>query len=131
MPKSERSKLRAKCIELAKKIAKTRDRYVCQKCNTLYLDDHKGGMHGSHVFAVSRCARLACDPVNIKALCAKCHFWWHEHPIESGHWFREHWPDRMEYLEAQLVVNRQLGTIPIQWWRDRSQELNDELRALQ
>ena len=125
------AKLRRMCIDLAKQIAKTRDRYTCQKCGKSAEHD-KTKIDGSHVIAVGICGgRLACDPLNIKALCGwPCHrIWWSGSPVESGLWFAENWPDRWEYLQTQLVLHRnEAGTIPIGWWRERLEELKEELK---
>ena len=112
--KLERTKLREECLALAKTIAKTRDGYVCQKCGERSAaKGHK--IDGSHVFAVGgNSAVLAVDPINIKALCFECHQWFGGNPTESGDWFRETFPKRMEYLDWQKVVTKSYGTIPIQ-----------------
>ena len=126
MAKSERSRLRKKCIDLAKKCAKGRDQYRCQR-----NPEHKGQMHGSHVIAVSRDGRLAASPNNIKCLCAHCHFWWHENPIEAARWFEEYAPERLAELEAELIENNKKGTIPIGWWRDQKKKLTSELKEIE
>ena len=126
--KLERTRLRAKCIELAKTVAKTRDGYTCQRCGK---DSSQRQIHGSHVHPVTEGSMLAVDPMNIKALCARCHFWWHEHPIDAADWFNERFSDRREYLDTWRIDYRAMGTIPIQWWRDRKEELTRELEEMQ
>jgi len=80
-----------KAIELAKKLAKERDGYTCLRCGR----SKQGGyqIQGSHIFGIGAHPRLAAEILNIKALCASCHRWWHSSPQESGKWFREKYPD--------------------------------------
>ena len=123
--KTPRQRIKEKVLSLAKQVAKERDNRVCQKCHKRNLRGHD--CHGSHVIPVSRDGRLASEPLNIKVLCFKCHTWWHEHPIDSGEWFRQRFPDRVEYLESQHVLNNSLGTIPMAWFENRLAELQEML----
>ena len=87
---------RKKAVELAKKIAKERDGYVCQRCNK----EVKGAnAHGSHVFTAKAYPSISADPLNIKCLCYYCHFnWWHKEIMEAKDWFIKKFPERYEYL---------------------------------
>ena len=123
--KSERIRLKEQCLKLAKQIAKARDGYTCQKCGRTrpYKID------GSHVVPVSLDGRLASDPINIKALCSRCHLhWWHVSPAEAGPWFIERFPARWEYLQAERLANQRLGTIHIDWFRWRKDQLEKQFR---
>ena len=122
---SERQCLTSKGeLERVLKLAcRMRDQDACQHCGK-----HIEGTdcHLSHVIPRPRCGRLPYALRNVKLLCFHCHIqFWHEHPLESAEWFKERFPDRLEYLETQLVVNRCLGTIPIDWYRNRYIELLD------
>ena len=101
--KSERRKLKDKCEKLAKTIVKIRDDYTCQMCHKRIEGVN---CHGSHVIPVSRCGvRLSYDPINLKVLCYHCHLnIWHKEPTYSGKWFREKFPERMEYLEEKMKI---------------------------
>lgn len=81
----------SKCVDLAKKIAKARDGYMCLRCGRSL----QGGfqIHGSHILGTGAHPRLAANPRNIKALCSTCHRWWHSAPTESGKWFKEKFPE--------------------------------------
>lgn len=105
-----KTKLNKKNCELAKLIAKARDRYICQHCG------RTSNIHGSHIINEARDHRLACDPYNIKALCYNCHFWWrHKNPVEAGDWFRAKRPGRREKLQAQHIANQDKWTIQLSW----------------
>lgn len=97
MKKISRSKLIKELDELAKRIAKIRDEYTCQKC----LKKVEGSdCHGSHVVPVSGGHKLRWDEWNIKALCYHCHMnWWHKNPREAAAWFNEKFPERAKYLD--------------------------------
>jgi hypothetical protein len=28
------------------------------------------------------------DELNAKPLCAKCHFWWHQNPVDAAEWLK-------------------------------------------
>jgi len=128
MAKTERSKLNKENEDMAKKIAKLRDKNICQKCGKLVSGTN---CHGSHVIPVSRDGRLRCDSINIKVLCYHCHkHWWHKHPVEAGHWYTEKFPKRWEYLEEEHKQNQKKGTISILWIRERNEQLKQELQNL-
>jgi len=60
------------------KLIRTRD-VVCQRCL-------KGGrLECSHIFS-RRHKAIRHDTRNAKALCFKCHRWWHEDPAEANNW---------------------------------------------
>lgn len=92
--KKDRTKMKKKCIELAKKI--TRLKGVCEKCGR---SDRQ--LHGAHVLSV-RHELTAADLDNIICLCAWCHKFspdsWHEEPLENADWFNSKWPGRYEQL---------------------------------
>ena len=82
---------RKHCVELAKKIALDRDGRRCRRCGR--TKESGWQIHGSHILGEGAHPRMSYDPRNIKALCAKCHMWWHSSPTESGHWFRTKYPE--------------------------------------
>lgn len=49
---------------------------------------------------------LSADIENIKALCFKCHEWWHLNPCESGKWFAGKFPDRFANLTRKARENK-------------------------
>lgn len=87
---------RKKEVAKAKIIAKERDNWTCQRCGR--SRDYGYQIHGSHVFSEGRHPGMSADPLNIKALCAQCHMWWHENPAESMPWYKRKFPERYAYL---------------------------------
>jgi hypothetical protein len=98
---------RKKCVEIAKKIAKSRDNYTCQYCGK-----RGTGMqiHGSHILPEGAYPLMSAEPYNIIALCAEHHVGgssshmnrtlesWHSHPIKFSQWFNNTWPGRYKEL---------------------------------
>ena len=122
--KISKKKLMDENIEIAKLIAKTRDKYTCQHC---WVKATGLKMHGSHVINEARDHRLACDPYNIKALCYNCHInWWHKNPVEAGEWFRKKWPGRWEKLQKTHIEYMKLGSISITWALAKNEELRED-----
>ena len=98
---------RRQAVAKAKIIAKKRDNHICQRCGK---DGREYQIHGSHVYSEGAHPNMSADPLNIKALCAQCHMWWHENPIESFVWFKERFPERYAYLKM-----KSLESIKINW----------------
>ena len=114
-------KLKKKIETEAKRIAKERDGYICQKCKKKVSGS---SAHGSHVIPVSRSQLLRFDPWNIKCLCYGCHFqYWHLNPTESGIWFRETFRDRFEYLDRLKNEKKH-------WKRFELEALYEELKQI-
>ena len=121
--RNERKTLRNACMRDAKKLAKERDDYTCQRCGKRAEDGWK--IDASHVIPDGRCEALNTDPMNMKALCFACHkLWWHMSPLEAGVWFAEKFPDRAKYLIDKLneFDRTKMG---IQWWRDWRKQLKE------
>lgn len=118
---------RKKCIELAKKIAKIRDNYTCQKCNATQDNTQ---IHGAHIIPVSAGGMIVCDPDNIMALCAGCHSTkcdsWHEAPLEQT-WFFDKFPERYNRLKEKYE------TRPIKKfeWEEIHEKLKEQLKQLE
>lgn len=90
-----------KAIELAKKLAKERDGYICQKPGCGASKANGDQIHGAHILPVTY-GLTAANPENIIALCARCHtfspYSWHQSPIENAFWFDEKYPGLKEKL---------------------------------
>jgi len=121
----------AKCIALAKLIAKARDDYTSIKSGQ--KDRTVGGnkqIHASHILGTGSHPKLATYPVNIKCLTATEHMLWHSSPTESG-WFREKYPNwyrQVDELRIELEENER-GTIVIDYQK-RYWKLKDVLDKL-
>lgn len=102
--------LKKKLEKLVKDYVKQRDNYTCQKCGVKVSGSN---CHASHVIPVSRSGYLQFEPLNMKVLCYHDHInWWHKHPVESGQWFRDTFPERWEYLDN---LHKQ-GLKPMKAW---------------
>lgn len=90
---------RIKCVEIAKRLAKERDGYICQWCGKSAAEGYQ--MHGSHVFPEGTYHGMSAMVENIKCLCANCHKWrWHESPADGIEWFSLKFPERYAMLKA-------------------------------
>ncbi len=92
-------KLRKDCADLAKLVAKTRDRFIDQRSG----EKVEGlNAHGSHIIPVSHGNALKYDPENIICLSYHNHInWWHKNPIEAYEWFKTKFPERYKYVMAK------------------------------
>lgn len=58
-------------------------RKVCERCGSVKF------LQPSHGF--SRVYRnVRWSSVNVRLLCAKCHWWWKKNPPAAGEWFVKH-----------------------------------------
>ena len=93
---SERKKLNKQNDILVKKLAKLRDKNICQKCFK-YVEGSNA--HGAHVIPVSAGNKLRWDEKNVLTLCMHDHlYWWHKNPLDAGRWFVENFRKRYDYL---------------------------------
>ena len=124
--KSDRKKLKDKLEKVVKALVKARDNRICQKSGEQV---EGANCHASHVIPVSRDGRLAFDPENLKVLSFHNHInWWHKHPTESGKWFREKFPQRMESLEKKHLENQTKGPIKMAWLEEQLEIRTKQLR---
>ena len=94
--------------DIAKRFAKERDGYICQKTGEKISGSNA---HGSHVIPVSAGINLRWDLNNIKCLSYHYHLnWWHKNPLESSAWFKATFPDRWEYLMQNREVRNKIST---------------------
>ena len=120
--------LKKKLESLVKEIIKIRDKKICQHCG---INTDGTNCHASHVIPVSRDGRLAFDPINLKVLCFHCHInWWHKFPTESGEWYKNKFPERLEYLNKKHLEYQKLGTISEIWLEEQIEKLEEELKTL-
>jgi 5-methylcytosine-specific restriction endonuclease McrA len=98
-PKINVKKLRKDCVDLAKLVAKTRDRFTDQRS---WEKVEGSNCHGSHIIPVSHGNSLKYDPENIITLSYHNHInWWHKNPIEAYEWFKTQFPKRYKYVMAR------------------------------
>lgn len=127
-PKINKKKLNDENVEMAKLIAKKRDKYICQHC---WKTAKETSIHASHIINEARDHRLASDTDNIKALCYNCHInRWHKNPIEASEWFTKKRPWRYERLQAKHIEYMSMWSIDINRIIKRNQELRDTCKKM-
>ena len=101
---------RKKAVELAKKIAKERDGYTCQRCGACKPNVK---IDGAHILPETY-GLTAANPRNIIALCSSHHTMdkdsWHKNPL-GQQWFHDKFPGL--YDEMWAIAN---PTRPIKDW---------------
>ena len=116
--KKSPKKLYNENVELAKFIAKTRDKFICQYCEAT------DNIHWSHIINEARDHRLATNEYNIKALCYNCHLnWWHKNPLEASKWFESKFPWRYEELNKLHIEYSKMWKIWIEWHLSENERL--------
>lgn len=119
-----KSTAKSKAIELAKKIAKERDNYTCQRCSRSKAQGYK--IDGSHILSV-KYGLTAANPDNIIALCSQCHTGaadsWHDSPLTQPEWFNKKFPGLKDRLWKLAYPSR-----PIKEWEWK--EILLELKGL-
>lgn len=117
-------------VDEAKRVAKLRDNYTCQKCNRSKKMGYQ--MHGAHIIPVEYDG-TAADPENILCLCATCHSVGrtsaHEDPVKFGRWFDEMYPglyDRMWQRAWEYIKN----PFPKKDWKRIRQQLKEVLKQM-
>jgi 5-methylcytosine-specific restriction endonuclease McrA len=123
--KSEKQKLYESCLRLAGTIAKQRDKYKCQHCGRTKTKGYK--IDASHVIPKETNKWLAANPENIKALCARCHRWWHNNPLEAGLWYSETFPVLANKLRTENQ-NKPKQLPSVVYWRQLKTELSEQLK---
>ena len=122
-PKIDKKKLNDENVELAKLIAKARDKYTCQHCGKTAKET---AIHASHIINEARDHRLASDPENIKALCYNCHInRRHKSPIEASERFNKKRPWRYEKLQEKHVEYMGKWSIDIIRMIERNKRLRE------
>jgi len=129
MKKKSNAKWRKDCVELAKTIAKTRDRFRCQRCKVTKKSGYQ--IHGSHILPEGGYNNLSAEPLNIIALCANCHKMagnsWHESPLEQATWFNREFPGLYKRLK---VMSERLKDTKINY-EDKHKQLKHQLHELE
>lgn len=94
----ERDQIEKQLDDCARKICFARDHDTCIKCG---LGPPHVLIQWAHV-KTRGVISLRWDSANNMTLCAGDHLWWHQHPSESGPWFKETFPERWEYIQRAL-----------------------------
>lgn len=130
MKTKSRSKLKAKAVDLAKKVAKTRDGYVCQKSGKRKADGWQ--IHGAHIVPVSFDA-TAADPDNIISLSADMHsmgkYSAHDNPTDFSDWLEKKYPGRAKRLR-EIAYEYDKNPFPKIDWEEKIADLKQQLKDL-
>lgn len=122
---------RKKCVDLAKKIARKKSKYICEYCG---VGEPQRMTHGSHIYSEGFNKSMSADEDNILCLCWLCHlgglktvrtnrFSWHGTPAEAMNWFNRKFPARAKEL---LKRSRKTVVCTLKYWQDKYEELKKE-----
>lgn len=96
--------VKANCDRIWSKLIRARAGNQCERCGA--TPEAARGFHAHHVYGRTN-HRLRWEPRNGMAVCATCHRWAEEYPLEFADWFRDH-----RYEDADfLAVENQKGLI--------------------
>jgi 5-methylcytosine-specific restriction endonuclease McrA len=91
--------------ELWAGLVKERDRYTCQRCQIVFPEGRRQGLHAHHAVASRGHRRTRWMLENGVALCFGCHMWAHANSLD----FAEMMRDRLgaeAYDELRLLSNQ-------------------------
>lgn len=130
--KTERQKLIDKLDAVMREAIKVRDDYTCQKCGAkATISYRKGkpgyyGCHWAHIYSRNS-HKLRWDWLNSLVLCAGCHRFYHDNPLDGEWWFRVHFAARYDYLEKrrQEPTKHIPQTVLQEWLDERKTKLHE------
>ena len=93
--KLSKTTLKRKADILLSKFIRSLDH--CERCGSIKT------LQAAHVYS-RRYVNLRYDIQNVMCLCAKCHFQWHDSPLDSIIWFNQNYPERLEYLKKKRNI---------------------------
>lgn len=103
----KRKTLKNKLDSVFSQLIRARGR--CEKCgNTTTLQT-------SHIYSRRNLA-VRWDELNANCFCAKCHFWWHENPLDGIKWLKTHYTSK-QIKELEQRANN------IKKWSDKELEM--------
>ena len=95
MKKPTKSYLKNKADKLFSLFVRSLDH--CERCGSIKT------LQAAHIYS-RRYVNLRYDIQNVMCLCAKCHFQWHDSPLDSIIWFNQNYPERLEYLKKKRNI---------------------------
>ena len=125
------TKLRKKCVELAKHKARELVGDKCEHCGRSKAEGWQ--MHGSHIYSEGAYVSMSADVDNILCLCAMCHtggmfrggrtkmLCWHSDPVYFGNWFDNKYPKRAKILKERARKSQQAD---LWFWEQKWKSLN-------
>lgn len=92
--------------QLFSRLVRERVNWTCEKCNVNFAHD-KHSLQCSHIVG-RRVLLLRHDPRNANALCASCHHYFTDRPLEFSGWVRSHIGDTIadELQRLSQVVHK-------------------------
>ena len=69
-------------------LVKERDAYTCQRCQMVYPEGRRQGLHAHHIFGRGRRTTRHMLENGI-ALCFGCHLYCHSNPLEFHEWMQD------------------------------------------
>lgn len=93
--KNKKGEIRKKDAEFRIEII-ARDR-ICQRCGK---GATQGQLQCAHIYS-RRYKSIRWDMDNALTLCAGCHFYVHQNPVEFAFWFERKYPDRLARLQEK------------------------------
>lgn len=98
LKKASKKEVRAKDLDrLCREVTFKRDGYKCLRCQSTK------NLQWAHVHS-RRFKTSRWSDWNVMTLCAACHFWWHDRPIDAADWYRSRFPVSYERLRAAFLV---------------------------
>lgn len=132
-----KEKLRKKCVQLAKLIAKEMAGWRCEYDGCFRTKAAGFQMQGAHIFGENSHKSMSADIDNILCLCPVHHtggFWknakepsWHEDPLVMVEWFRKKYPKRYKELLKRSRITNKTSEL---FWKRKLSELRKTFESL-
>lgn len=121
--KKRRSKrIDIKCHNLARSIWRMRGR--CENCNK---DGTQVQLQGAHIIGTGAAPRIGSDLRNGMCLCAMCHRYYTDQPVEFAKFISTSWAEK--YYKTLFKLSKITG-LPV-GWEDRMDFLKEIKRAME
>lgn len=96
MKKLGKKSLTNKLDNVFSEIIKLRDNYKCQKCGRV----NGVQLQTAHIYS-RRYRSVRWNPSNVLTLCAGCHFWAHQNPLDFAEWLDKKFHKRLKGLRHE------------------------------
>lgn len=70
-------------------LVRARADYTCEHCSVYIPEGERQACHCAHIHGRKH-QSTRYDPMNAVCLCAKCHYWFTDHPTEFTYWLHEY-----------------------------------------
>jgi len=100
-------------VKKAKKVSKSTLKNKADKLFSLFVrsldhcerDGEVRYLQTAHIYS-RRYVNLRYDIQNVLCLCARCHRWAHDNPLDFVAWFNSTYPERYAYLKKKKKIIR-------------------------